>query len=380
MTQRTVWDDLVGQDRVASFLRKSAAEGTTTHAYLFVGPPGAGKKTAARALACALLCEDGGCGTCAVCSRIKRGVHPDVRDFRPEGAATYMVEQAREIIRDTSLKPIEGALKVYILDHAESFNPGAANALLKTLEEPPDDVVLILLTTSWEAVLPTIASRCQVVRFAPVSPSTAVALLAERSGVGPDDAMAALAAAGGVIPRALDFISSPARRGARDRLLGVLRDLPVMDGRDVLEAARELLSGVKAPLDEMRERQEAELRERVEFLGKTAGSLKPIEERHKRELTAREREGIGELVNIAESWLRDVTAVAAGAAELVANRDAADDVAAAASCIGERQLARAMAAVSEARRRISYNVSPQLAIEAMLFDIQEAITCPRSWE
>ncbi len=380
MTPRCVWDDIVGQDRVTAFLKKSAAEGTTTHAYLFVGPPGAGKRTAARALACALLCEDGGCGSCAVCSRIKRGVHPDVRVIEPEGAATYMVDQVRELIHDTNMSPTEARQKIYVLDRAEAFNPAAANALLKTLEEPPDDVVLVLLTTSWEAVIPTIASRCQVVRFAPVTPSTAVVILGERTGVGADEALAALAASGGVVPRAIDFVSSPARRAARDRLLGVLRDLPVMDGRDVLDAARDLLSGVKAPLDEVRTRQEAEIRERVEFLGKTAGSMKPIEERHKRELTAREREGIGELVNIAESWLRDVAATSAGATDLVANRDAADDTAAAASCIGPRQLSRALASVSEARRRISYNVSPQLAIEAMLFDIQEATTCPRSWE
>lgn len=278
------------------------------------------------------------------------------------------------------MSPTEGHFKLYVLDRAEAFNPAAANALLKTLEEPPDDVVLILLTTSWEAVLPTIASRCQVVRFAPVTPSTAVAILGERTGVGVDEALAALAASGGVVPRALDFVSSPARRAARDRLLGVMRDLPVMDGRDVLEAARDLLQGVKAPLDDVLERQEAEIRERVEFLGKTAGSLKPIEDRHKRELTAREREGISELVNIAESWLRDVAASGEGATDLVANRDAADDIAAAASCIPTRQLTRALEAVSEARRRISYNVSPQLAIEALLFDIQEATTCPRSWE
>jgi DNA polymerase-3 subunit delta' len=105
-----------------------------------------------------------------------------------------------------------------------------------------------------------------------------------------------------------------------------------------------------------------------------------VEDRHKRELTAREREGVGELINIAESWLRDVAVSAEGATDLVANRDAADDISAAASCIGSRQLSRAFGAVSEARRRISYNVSPQLAIEALLFDIQEATTCPRSWE
>jgi DNA polymerase-3 subunit delta' len=380
VSARCVWDELVGQERVSSFLRRATREGTTTHAYLFVGPPGSGKRSAARALACSLLCADGGCGGCGVCARVKRGSHPDVRLLEPEGAASYMVDQVRDIVHDVNLSPIEGPYKVYILDRAEAFNPAAANALLKTLEEPPDDVVIVLLATTYDSVLPTVASRCQVVRFAPVTPATAAALIAERTGAGADEALAALAAAGGVIPRAVDFVASSSRRAARDRLVGVLRDLRVMDGRDVLQAARDLLSLVKAPLDELKERQESELRERVEFLGKTAGSLKPIEEKHKRELTAREREGVVELLNVAESWLRDVTVTAAGAGELVSNRDAADDIAAAASCMGDRQLAKAAAAVSEARRRISYNVSPQLAVEAMLFDIQEAVVCPRSWE
>jgi hypothetical protein len=153
-----------------------------------------------------------------------------------------------------------------------------------------------------------------------------------------------------------------------------------MDGQDVLEAARDLLARVRAPLDDVKVRQQAEVRERVEFLGRTAGSMKSIDEKHKRELTSHEREGVMELVNVAESWLRDVAAVTAGAPEAVVNRDSADDIAAAASCVGDRQLVRALSAVSGVRRRISYNVTPQLAIEAMLFDIQEALTCPRSWE
>jgi DNA polymerase-3 subunit delta' len=380
VTARCVWDELVGQERVTSFLRRATREGTTTHAYLFVGPPGAGKRSAARALACALLCADGGCGACGVCARVKRGAHPDVRMLEPEGAATYMVDQVRDIVHEVNLSPVEGPYKVYVLDRAEAFNPAAANALLKTLEEPPDDVVLVLLATTYDSVLPTVASRCQVVRFAPVTPSMASALIAERTGAGVDESLAALAAAGGVVPRAVDFVSSSTRRAGRDRLIGVLRDLPVMDGRDVLDAARDVLSLVKAPLDELKDRQEGELRERVEFLGRTVGSLKAIEDRHKRELTAREREGVVELLNVTESWLRDVAATAAGAGELVSNRDAADDIAVAASCIGERQVTRAVAAVAEARKRISYNVSPQLAVEAMLFDIQEAVTCPRSWE
>jgi DNA polymerase-3 subunit delta' len=380
MSTRCVWDDLVGQERVAGFLRRAVAEGTSTHAYLFVGPPGAGKKSAARALACALVCSDGGCGVCPACSRVRRGSHPDVSIVQPEGAATYMVEQMRDVIHDVSLMPVEGAVKVYVLDRAESLSQQAANALLKTLEEPPAYAVFALLTTSYESVIPTIASRCQVVRFSPVSPSAALAVLAERTGAGEDEALAALAASGGVVPRALAFLGSPTRREARQRVLTVLRDLPVMDGRDVLTAARDLLALVKAPLDEVKERQEAELRERIEFLGKTAGSTKAVEDRHKRELTAREREGVAEMLSVTESWLRDCVAVSSGAPELVANRDAADELAAAASCTSERALARALAAVSEARGRITYNVSPQLAVEAMLFDIQEAILCPRSWE
>jgi DNA polymerase-3 subunit delta' len=367
---RTVWDELLGQERVAAFLRRSIADGASSHAYLFVGPPGAGKKSAARALACALLCADGGCGICPACTRVKRGSHPDVRVVEPEGAATYMVEQVRDLIHDVNMSPIEAPVKVYILDRAEALGQQAANALLKTLEEPPEAVVLVLLATSYEAVIPTVSSRCRVVRFA----------RGRAPAPGPDDAMAALAASGGVVGRAVEFLGSSSRREARRRLLTVLRDLPVMDGRDVLEAVRELLGQVRAPLDEVKARQDAELKERLDFLGKTAGSAKPIEEKHKRELTAREREGVAEILSVTESWLRDCDAVVAGAPELVVNRDAADDLAAAASCVGDRALSRALSAVSEARRRITYNVSPQLAVEAMLFDIQEAIVCPRSWE
>lgn len=375
------WDEIVGQPRVVEFLKRATSDGAASHAYLFVGPPGAGKKSAARALACALLCKDGGCGGCPVCQRIRRGVHPDVRVFVPEGAAGYLVEQVRdEIMHDVALKPIEAAAKVYILDRAETFNAAAANAFLKTLEEPPEGVTIVLLSTSYEAVIETVASRCQVVRFAQLTPASATALLVERTGASEDEALAALAASGGVVPRALEFLRTPARAAARARVLEVMRDLPVMDGLDVLGAARELLSAVRAPLDEVKARQEGELRERAEFLGRTGGSTKAIEERHKRELTAREREGIGEIVNVAESWLRDALASSVGEASVALNRDAADEAAAAGSCLSAAAAAQALAAVGTARRRISYNVGPQLVVEAMLFDIQEALICPRSWE
>jgi DNA polymerase-3 subunit delta' len=372
-----VWADLIGQPKVATFLARAVADDATSHAYLFFGPSGSGKTAAARALACALLCHDDGCGDCLACSAIRRGAHPDVRFLEPEGAATYMVEQIRDVIHDVSLRPADGDRKVYVFGRAEAFNPQAANALLKTLEEPPPGVTLVLLSTSFEAVLPTIASRCQPVRFSPVPPSLAAGLLAERTGASAEDAAEALAAANGVLPRALAFLRSPAHAEVRSRVLTLLHDLPAMDGQDVLSATRALLAAARAPLDELKAEHESELRERLEFLGRTGGSVKPIEERQKRELTARERDGVFEILALTESWLRDCLTVVSGAVGAAVNADAADEIDAAARLLGIRGVMRTLDAVEEARKRVTYNVSPQLAIEAMLFDIQEVLICPR---
>ncbi len=376
MAGTCVWDEIPSQTRVASFLSNAVASGTVSHAYLFVGPSGSGKKTAALALACAMFCDDGGCGSCATCLRVLGGHHPDVHVVRPEGAATYIIEQAREIIRDVNLKPVQASHKVYVIEEADRFNAESANAFLKTLEEPPDDVVIVLLTRSYEMVLPTIASRCQVVRFRPVPPSVAEALLVERLGVDTRQARAALAAAGGVVPRAEELLRSPGRLAARDLCLESLKRLPLMDSYDVLEAARALLAAVKAPLDEVKSAQGDELEEYRAVLGKTV-STRPLEERHKRELTAREREGVGEILGVAQSWLRDCLAVSQGAGVYVANADVADAMDEVAAAITPKAALAAMEAVDTARRRISYNVSPQLAIEAMLFDIREVLRCPR---
>ncbi len=376
MSAKCVWDDLIGQQRVATYLSAAVRDGAVAHAYLFVGPLGCGKKTAARALACALFCEDGGCGACHACLRVKRGFHPDVHLLSPEGAATWVVEQVRDIIRDVALAPIEAPRKVYVLDAADTLGASAANALLKTLEEPPSDVVMVLLASDFDAVLPTVASRCQVVRFSRIAPSTAASMLEQRTGADAAQARAALAAAGGVVPRALDFLRSPGRRAMRDELLGVLKDLSVMDAHDVMSSSRSLLATVKAPLDELKAAQAAEIAERAEFLGPKV-SAKPLEERHKRELTAREREGVFELLNVTESWLRDCLTLSLDAGELVENADAVDTMEEIGAVITDVAAVRALDAVVEARRRVAANVNPQLATEAMLFDIQEVLRCPR---
>jgi len=155
----------------------------------------------------------------------------------------------------------------------------------------------------------------------------------------------------------------------------VLGGLACADDAEVLRSAKELLTAVKAPLEEFKAVQAAEASEQSDFLGR--GAIKALEERQKRELTAREREGIGEVLNVAESWLRDCLMVSQGVGDLAVNSDASVSVAEMAAVIAPAAAAHALEAVNRARRRITYNVSPQLAIEAMLFDIREVLRCPR---
>jgi DNA polymerase-3 subunit delta' len=148
-----------------------------------------------------------------------------------------------------------------------------------------------------------------------------------------------------------------------------------MDDLDVLNAARDLLTAVKAPIEDVKATQAAEVAERTDFLGNPA--MKGLAERHKRELTAREREGIAEVLNVAESWLRDCLTISQGVGDLAVNKDALDAMEEVGAVITPASASRALNAVNEARKRISYNVSPQLAVEAMLYDIREVLRCPR---
>ncbi len=375
MTKPCVWDDIIGQNKAVAHLRSAIETDTVGHAYLFVGPAGAGKKTAARAFACAMLCDDGGCGACRACYRIKKGLHPDVRVYEPEGAAAYLVEQARDIVHEAHMRPIEAARKVYIIGQADLIRDNSGNALLKTLEEPPDNVVIIMLAPTLDSVMPTIVSRCLVVRFARIPSSSAVDLLRSRTAASRPEAMAALAATGGVLVRAVEFLESSSRRAARERMLGILKDLTALDEYDVLASARELLTLVKAPLEELKELHAEELQSRQEFIGKAP--TKSVEDRQKRELTAREREGVAEILNVTESWLRDCLVMSQGLTDMVVNGDAADAMEEVAAIVTPGAATRALDAVNEARKRISYNVSPQLAVEVMLFDIREVLLCPR---
>ncbi len=467
-----VFDGVLGQPRVRSFLRSSVSSGRVSHAYLFVGPAGSGKTQAAYALAQAIVCPQGGCGSCDDCRRVERHNHPDVHYYAPEGAQGYVVSQIREIVADAALAPIRSRSKVYVLDRVDLLGIQPANAFLKTLEEPIPGVTFLLLARTREGVLPTIVSRCQVVPFRHIPsveaaailaqrtgvapgvtflllartregvlptivsrcqvvpfrhiPSVeAAAILAQRTGVAPERARIAIEACDGSLSRALSFVKSAERAEFRARVLEILSRLALADERDVLDFAAELIERSKAPLDNVRTRQSAELEESADFLTSsalkqielrhkralakatrdslttmtldnvrtrqsaeleesadflTSSALKQIELRHKRALAKATRDSLTTMTSIIRSWLRDVLMIVNGSSSLVVNTDALpalNDAAAHASVEGVVFALREAYRTDEALR---YNVSPETCIDALLFSIREVLHgsgCPR---
>ena len=366
-----IFDGIFGQPRVREFLRASIASGRVSHAYLFTGPAGSNKTAAAYAFAQAILCKDHGCRTCDDCRRIERRKHPDVHFYTPEGAQGYLIEQIREIVSGVSLAPIRATGKVYILDRVDLLGVSAANAFLKTLEEPVEGVTFILLGRTREAVLPTIVSRCQVVPFRHIPAREAAGILSQKTGVTPEQARIAIEACNGSITRAMTFAKSAERAEFRARIMEVLSNLPLSDERDVLEYAAELIEAAKAPLDNGRTQQSEELAESADFLTKTA--LKQIELRHKRALSMATRESLNQTTSIIRSWLRDVLMIASGTPDLVVNIDQREVLQRVAQKVTPASIMSALREAYKTDETLSYNVSPETCLDVLLFSIREVL-------
>lgn len=370
------FDGIIGQPKVREFLRSCVSSDRVSHAYLFCGPAGSNKTQAAYAFARAILCEGNPCADCEgctsqACRHIVRKAHPDVHYLAPEGAQGYVVDQIRDVMADTLLAPIQAKRKVYIIDRVDLLGTAAANAFLKTLEEPPSDVVLILLGRTRESVLPTIVSRCQVVPFRHIPASEAAGILVQNTGCTLPEASIAIEACGGSITKAADFLRSKERARLRLTMTQALASLARADDLDVLGYAAEVVLASKAPLDQVRQEQERVLDERSEFLQKSA--LKTLETRHKRALSQASFELLRQMTSVAKSWLRDVEMICSGAERLVINVDCFDALRDCAERTDLARVCRALMRVQAADEAISYNVSPQVSIEAMLFEIREEL-------
>jgi DNA polymerase-3 subunit delta' len=340
------FSELIAQDRALSSLRSALRRGALHHAYLFGGPAGVGKGTAARLLAQAANCEGGApgpagyrddpCGACGPCRKIARGLHPDVVEiaeertmaragrWEPRSGRTpsrdIVVDQVRDVVdRRLALKRFEGRRRFVVVDPADAMNVQAQNALLKTLEEPPEETTLVLVASSPDRLLPTIRSRCLRVPFAPIPPD-AIAARLEAEGRGAAEARLAAALAGGSLARALE------------------RDADALAAeRDAVVAAARL-----DPAD--------------------AGGWLAFAAEH-----GGDRERAGELCDLLALWLRDVVTVQAGSDDLaLGDPDLADATRRTAGTLAPSEALRRREEVRRTAAALRQNASPTLALERML--------------
>jgi len=321
------------------------------HAYLFRGPRGAGKAAVARAFAAEILAAE---ATDPDDARrrvlLDPSPHPDLVWLRPRGAQ-HMVEEVRErVIRASSYRPFEAEKRVFVIEAAEQMRDESQNALLKTLEEPPDFVHLILLTAEPAMLLETIASRCQPVDFAPLPPAAIEAALGAEAPA--EELAAAARLSAGDLARAR-FLLSDSGRELRAAALGL-----ESDWQKVLKAAEGVGDEAEAATrDLLDEETEAGVKR----------SARDIADEAKRAGRRRRTETLDLALELNASWFRDLAATASGATDVVFNRDRLGDLRSRAAALDPVRPRRAAELVQDTRRRLDLNVSEELALEALAF-------------
>lgn len=328
--------DVRGHERALGVLRRSVDSGRVHHAYLFTGPAGVGKGLVARALAALVNCtspvrDDGpdgagsdACGRCSSCTKLAAGSQPDVLFIEPDGRQ-IKIDQVRELHAKTRFRPYESARRVVIVESADTLRDEAANALLKTLEEPRGDTMFVLVTSNPQRLLTTIVSRCQPVRFGALAPDTLTGILVAR-GVSEADARVAARLCGGSVGGALHVLETAAYDG-RGELAGRLATVDRASTVELLAWADEL---------------------------------------------GRAGQDLPDVLRMLRSVLRDAVLAEAGASpERLVNADLSGAIDAVRRGRGLGDLIGGIERIDEAERMLAGNVNPRMVCETLLLSLAD---------
>jgi DNA polymerase-3 subunit delta' len=382
-----VWSDLVGQETTVAVLQHAVAGAAATrrgepgtgmtHAWLFTGPPGSGRSTAARAFAAALQCPYGGCGDCEACHTALAGTHADVEVVNTR-LLSIGVKDARTLVGWAGRHPAGGRWQVLVVEDADRLTDQAGNALLKAIEEPTPRTVWLLCAPAIDDVLPTVRSRCRHLSLR-TPPTAAVAeVLQRRDGVDPAMASFAARAAQGHIGRARRLATDEDARLRRHAVLRLPLSLQELSG--ALRAAGDLVDAATAEADEQAATlatSEADDMRRALGVGAggkqpagAAAALKELESEQKKRATRTKRDSIDRALVDLAGFYRDVLAVQADAGVELVNEEMRDAVAGVARSSTPEATLRRIDAILAARTAIDVNVAPLLAVEAMTVSLR----------
>jgi DNA polymerase-3 subunit delta' len=378
-----VWADLVGQEPTVQVLRtavgaasRALAGGPSsgmTHAWLFTGPPGSGRSNAARAFAAALQCPDAGCGSCLSCRTALAGSHPDVTLLRTE-QLSIKVDTVRELVRKAAMSPTGARWQVLVVEDADRLTEQAADALLKSVEEPASRTVWLLCAPTVEDVAVTIRSRCQLQGLR-TPPAAAVAqVLASRDGVPESVATFAARASQGHIGRARALAIDEETRNRRREVLSLparLVDLGAcMTGAaNLVEAAAEEAAPIAARLDQ-RERADLDLALGAGTRGAKArgaqAAVKELADGQKARLKRLQRDALDRALVDLMSLYRDVLVLQTGATVDFVNQELQRDIETLARRGSPEATLRQIQAILDCREALEGNVAQLLAVEALM--------------